>query len=115
MFLDIKYRWALIMCLLIVSAYMIWPTYKYYTLSENEKKEWDISAINELKANAINLGLDLQGGMYVLLEIDLPKLIEKLASKNPEELLDAIEEADKRSINRQTDFFNEFLNIVNHK
>ena len=115
MFKDIKYRWALIVFLLITSAYLIWPTYKIYSLSEDEKTELGVSVIKELKEGAINLGLDLQGGMYVLLETDIPKLVEKLAAKSPIELQDAIQEADKRSINNQTDFFNEFLILANDR
>ena len=93
MFKDIKYRWALIVSLLIASAYLIWPTYKVYSLSEDEKTELGISVMKELKEGAINLGLDLQGGMYVLLETDIPTLVDKLAGKNSEELKDAISSA----------------------
>ena len=115
MFKDIKYRCALIVSLLIASAYLIWPTYKLYSLSEEEKKELGVSVMKDLTEGAINLGLDLQGGMYVLLETDIPTLVEKLAGKNTEELKDAIREADKRSINNQTDFFSEFLFIANSR
>jgi preprotein translocase subunit SecD len=69
--------------------------------------------MKELKDGAINLGLDLQGGMYVLLETDIPKLVEKIANKKTEELRNAIQEADNRSINNQTDFFVEFLFVAN--
>ena len=115
MFKDIKYRWALIVFLLLASAYLIWPTYKIYSLSEDEKTELGVSVMKELKEGAINLGLDLQGGMYVLLETDIPTLVEKLAPKSSIELQDAILEADKRSINNQTDFFNEFLILANDR
>jgi len=76
--------------LLLASAYLIWPTYKIYSLSEDEKTELGVSVMKELKEGAINLGLDLQGGMYVLLETDIPTLVEKLAAKSPIELQDAI-------------------------
>ena len=115
MFKDIKYRWALIVSLLIASAYLIWPTYKVYSLSEDEKTELGVSAMKELKEGAINLGLDLQGGMYVLLETDIPTLVDKLAGKNTEELKDAIREAEKQSIRNQSDFFNEFLFVANSR
>jgi len=71
--------------------------------------------MKELKDGAINLGLDLQGGMYVLLETDIPKLVEKIANKKTEELRNAIQEADNRSINNQTDFFAEFLTVANSR
>jgi len=81
LFKDIRFRWALIASLLVASAYLIWPTYKVYSLSESEKSELDVTVMKELKDGAINLGLDLQGGMYVLLETDIPKLVEKIANK----------------------------------
>ena len=65
MFKDIRFRWALIASLLVASAYLIWPTYKVYSLSESEKSELGVTVMKELKDGAINLGLDLQGGMYV--------------------------------------------------
>ena len=110
---DIKYRWAVILFVIIASSYLIWPTYKLYSLNETEKEEAGMTAIKELKKGAINLGLDLQGGMYVLLEADIPTLVEKLASKRSVELKKIIQEADERSINNQTDFFSEFLHSAN--
>ena len=115
MFKDIRYRWALIVFLLIASSYLIWPTYKLYSLSEAEKSELGVIVMKELRDGAINLGLDLQGGMYVLLETDIPTLVEKIAGKKTEELRDAIQEADERSINNQTDFFTEFLTVANNR
>ena len=115
MFKDIRFRWALIASLLVASAYLIWPTYKVYSLSESEKSELGVTVMKELKDGAINLGLDLQGGMYVLLETDIPKLVEKIANKKTEELRNAIQEANNRSINNQTDFFAEFLTIANNR
>jgi len=115
LFKDIRFRWALIASLLVASAYLIWPTYKVYSLSESEKSELGVTVMKELKDGAINLGLDLQGGMYVLLETDIPKLVEKIANKKTEELRNAIQEADNRSINNQTDFFVEFLTVANSR
>ncbi|MCW8995512.1 MAG: hypothetical protein OQK77_06830, partial [Psychromonas sp.] len=53
------------------------------------------------RENRIKLGLDLQGGMRVVLEVNTGKLIEKLA-KNPDEVFKTvIAEAEKES--EQTD------------
>ena len=79
---DIKYRWAIILCVLISAAYLIWPTYKLYSLDETEVDKVGFEAINDLKKDAINLGLDLQGGSYLLLEVDCqPVLKRKLQDK----------------------------------
>ncbi|SVB71056.1 uncharacterized protein METZ01_LOCUS223910, partial [marine metagenome] len=42
---DIKYRWAVILFVIIASAYLIWPTYKLYSLNATEKEEAGITAI----------------------------------------------------------------------
>ncbi|MEE2859114.1 MAG: protein translocase subunit SecD [Candidatus Neomarinimicrobiota bacterium] len=108
---DIKYRWLIIGFAIIAAAYLVWPTYKFYSLNESEKKQFDINALKELKGDAINLGLDLQGGMYVLLEVNVPVLVEKIATKTPIELSDLISLAENASFNNQSDFFDEFLNL----
>ena len=78
---DIKYRWSIIMLIIIAAAYLLWPTYRFYSLSDNEKKQTDSLILKELKKDAINLGLDLQGGMYVLLEVNISILVKNLATK----------------------------------
>jgi len=108
MFKDLKIRWTIIIIILISASYLIWPTYKYYNLDEEQKNQIDAATINKIRNNAINLGLDLQGGMYVLLEVDVPILVEKLANKKPQEFLDIISLSEQRSIANRTDFFDEF-------
>ena len=49
--------------------------------------------LKELKDDAIKLGLDLQGGMYVVLEADIPTLLLNLTDKKSEELKNAINHA----------------------
>ena len=36
MFRDIKYRFGLIFFAVITSAYLIWPTYKLYSIDKDE-------------------------------------------------------------------------------
>ena len=110
---DIKYRWAIIVLVLIAAAYLIWPTYTFFTMSKDKKEKLSVIAVKELTNDAIKLGLDLQGGMYVLLEVDIPKLVEKLSNKRPPELKEIIQKAEKKSINEQSEFFNELLEISN--
>tara|TARA_B100000029_G_scaffold102788_1_gene93201 strand:- start:2601 stop:4490 length:1890 start_codon:yes stop_codon:yes gene_type:complete len=111
MFKDLKIRWTIIVIILISASYLIWPTYKYYNLDEEQKNQIDPTTINKIRNNAINLGLDLQGGMYVLLEVDVPILVEKLANKKPQELLDIISLSEQKSIANITDFFDEFQRL----
>ncbi len=112
---DTKYRWSIIILALIAAAYLIWPSYTLVTMSNDEKEELSPIAMKELSNDAIKLGLDLQGGMYVLLEVDIAKLVEKLASKIPSELKEIIQLSEEQSIIKQSDFFNELLEISNSK
>ena len=115
MFRDLKVRGFLIFLVVLAAAYKIYPTYQYYTMSEENKKQMAHGDMKKLRSESINLGLDLQGGMYVLLEAEIPILVRKLASKKPDELMKAITDAEQRSINLQTDFFDEFETLANKR
>lgn len=115
MFRDLKVRGFIIFLVVLAAAYKIYPTYQYYTMSEENKAKMSHSDMKKLRGEAINLGLDLQGGMYVLLEAEIPTLVRKLASKKPEELLKTIKDAEQRSIDLQTDFFDEFETLSNNR
>ena len=118
MFNNINSRWALIGIIILFALYLLWPTYKYYSLSENELKQLESNAPEEfkvLKNKSINLGLDLQGGMHVILEVDIPNLVKKLSNNSNVELVNAIEESEKESIINRTDFFVEFNNNIIEK
>ncbi len=69
---------------------------------------------NETKELQLNLGLDLQGGMSVTLQISLEELVKKMAndSKNPT-FLRAIELANKRQENSQENYITLFGNAIN--
>ncbi len=59
----------------------------------------------EAKEQELNLGLDLQGGMNVTLEVSLDELVRSM-SNNPKDvkLNKSLEEADRRKVNSQSDF-----------
>jgi len=115
MFKDIKVRWFVIFLVVLAAAYKIWPTYKYYSLSPQEKEGYMAVELKTLRDDAISLGLDLQGGMYVLLEADISILVRNLASKKPDTLLTTIIAAESRATQLQTDFFDEFETLSNNR
>ena len=115
MFRDLKVRGFLIFLVVLAAAYKIYPTYQYYTMSDESKTQMAHGDMKKLRSDAINLGLDLQGGMYVLLEAEIPTLVRKLASKKPDELMKTITDAEQRATNLQTDFFDEFETLANNR
>ena len=115
MFRDLKVRGFLIFLVVLAAAYKIYPTYQYYTMSDESKAQMAHGDMKQLRSDSINLGLDLQGGMYVLLEAEIPTLVRKLASKKPDDLMKTITDAEQRSTNLQTDFFDEFETLANNR
>jgi SecD/SecF fusion protein len=73
--------------------------------SENSQK------IQNLREKSLSLGLDLQGGMYVTLEIGEPRLVLELAGDfADDDLEDIIATANERALESRTDFIDEFVN-----
>lgn len=68
-----------------ISLYFLYPTYQYYTLSEAQKQFMPKEKIRELKNKSLNLGLDLQGGMHLVLQVEVPRNV------NPSEVGDVVE------------------------
>jgi protein-export membrane protein SecD len=70
---NLTLRFALILALLIAAVWYLVPTIRLYSKSPEELRELtaaDPTGVRELKEDAIKLGLDLQGGMHLVLEID---------------------------------------------
>src|SRR5258705_8621461 len=62
------------------------------------------------KGEELNLGLDLQGGMNVTLEVEMTGLLSSLANKSKDpNFLAAIQNADKRKANSGSDFITLFI------
>jgi len=91
----------LIVGAVLLSLYLLYPTYKDYGIRQSlnqltgedslafiEENEMDI---RDARADRIKLGLDLQGGMRVVLEVNVLKLIEDLAKNKDATFADIIE------------------------
>ncbi|HRE11585.1 MAG TPA: protein translocase subunit SecD [Ignavibacteria bacterium] len=116
-----KNRFRIILTLLFIglSLYFLYPTYKDYQFNKDIKNLanaqdsaafFDKYGADLLKAreDRIKLGLDLQGGMYVIMEVDIAKLLLDLAKKQDETLkqvLDAVSEQSKTSDDDFVDLF----------
>lgn len=118
---EYRFRLIIILAAIVLSVYLLYPTYLDYQNSKDIQQTLDVVA-NQLKQNEpdltqarldeilsfkkdsilasnpdmmkdrekrIKLGLDLQGGMRVVLEVNTGKLLEKLA-KNPDEVFKTV-------------------------
>ena len=81
-------RFLLIGLVLVWGLWSLWPTFKLQTLSEKEKTALsEQGELVDLETRAIKQGLDLKGGMYIALEVDIPRLLKKLLLIKIESLL----------------------------
>ena len=89
-------RIVLTVFLIILSLYFLYPTYQDYNLNKELKGKTGQDSIDFVDKNGeklksardkrIKLGLDLKGGMYVVLDVDIVKLLEDLSKKKVEEI-----------------------------
>ncbi|MED5475876.1 MAG: protein translocase subunit SecD [Candidatus Neomarinimicrobiota bacterium] len=108
MFKNITFRWITIILVLSFSLFRLYPTVVFHNLSEEEKKqlsETKTQEYEELQDLAINLGLDLQGGMHVVLEVDMDTLALNLADKQSDELRSFVQKCAKISSQNEFSFF----------
>lgn len=90
-------RIILTLFFIAAAGYYLWPTYKDYNLSKELSQLTGNDSIEFLNKNAekirdardgrIKLGLDLKGGMYVVLDVDVIKLLEDVAKKKDDPVL----------------------------
>ena len=92
-----QWKIALTAVAIIASVWYLYPTLKFYTASEEERKAFSGEEMDRLKSEAVRLGLDLQGGMHLVLEVDLSKL-------PPDEARDAVDRAMEVMTNRVDQF-----------
>ena len=110
-------RFLIIALVLTWAVWAIWPTIQYQRLSEAEKETLrEEGKLEILESRTIKQGLDLKGGMYIVLEVDLPTLVENLAINKDAKLQAALSSVrDQLLISPEADFFALFSNISNDK
>lgn len=103
-------RYIIIILVLVWAVYAIWPTVKYQNLSEDEIETMrDEGTLQDLESKIIKQGLDLKGGIYIVLEVDIPTLVSNLAINKDKRFEQALENVStKIDVESQLDFFQVF-------
>ena len=84
---------------------------RWYIDSISAEKVYFGYTFKDVKAKEINLGLDLKGGMNVMLQVQLEDLVKALAENNKsEEFAQALALAKQNSVNSREDFITLFGN-----
>ena len=99
---NLKFRWLIIVCTMAGSLYYIYPSIDYYLLNNDSKQK-----------QSLNLGLDLKGGLNIILELDDYLFLKRLSKKNLSkqskiELNDIIKNAKQNADKNNTQLIKEF-------
>ena len=82
---------------------------KWYTDSISNEKVYFGYKFKDVRSKEINLGLDLKGGMNVMLQVQLEDLVKALSGNSVDpQFLQALNLAKTRSVNSQSDFITLF-------
>ncbi len=109
-----------IIAFLAMSVYYLWPSVALMleqnymdTLPPAEQVQYaeeNRGELQDLRERSLSLGLDLQGGMHVTLQVGTPQLVYELAGEFADSSLqNIIDVADQRAIDNNTDFIDEMV------
>ncbi|RNA64025.1 protein translocase subunit SecD [Prosthecochloris sp. ZM_2] len=98
----------LIVALTALALWSLWPTYQEYSynkqLSRFSSSEDSLAFVQEhresldnARAKSLKLGLDLKGGMYLVLEVDLIDLLDQRAWNKDEQFRDILATVKERA------------------
>jgi len=91
-----------------LGIYALFPSIKYQLLSEDAKNNLSKDEIAHFESKSIKQGLDLKGGVYIVLEVDLPQLVNTLAKNKDKKFERFLNDLNKEYKNNSTDFFTLF-------
>ena len=103
------FKTVLIGLLLLWAVYALWPTIQMYTMPAEKKQAMDADgSLAAMEERAIKLGLDLQGGIYLVYEVDFPGLVRELA-RSADDQLDALLDECRAEMNVSSERFLDIL------
>ena len=73
-----------------LSIWFLYPTLRFYSMTPDQRAKLPPTELAELRRKTIHLGLDLQGGMHLVLEVDKSKLSAAEAKDAPDRAMEII-------------------------
>ena len=86
-------NWRLILSILVVllCGVLLYPSFQYhYQLTDAQRRSTADPKINAIRDKAIHLGLDLQGGIHLVMEVDASKLAKAEAADAVDRAIEVI-------------------------
>ena len=96
---------------LFPSVQNLYVGYKMNNMAEEERAEYQEENrqwLQQVDENSLNLGLDLQGGMHVTLEVEIANLLDQLAVNKDEAFQQALQVAQQRAEEENVSVVDEF-------
>jgi len=112
---SIRNRLLTILFVFGLGIYALLPSLRYSLMDEEKKSNLSDDQIDYFESRSIKQGLDLKGGIYIVLEVDLPQLIDNLAKNKDNNFNEFLIELKSEYNNSSTDFFTVFENLADEK
>ena len=112
---SIRNRLLTILFVFGLGIYALLPSIRYSLMDEEKKSNLSENQIDYFESRSIKQGLDLKGGIYIVLEVDLPQLIDNLAKNKDNNFNEFLIDLKNEYNNSSSDFFTVFENLADEK
>ena len=108
----IRNRLLTILFVFGLGIYALLPSLRYGLMDESKKSNLSDEQVDYFESRSIKQGLDLKGGIYIVLEVDLPQLINNLAKNKDSNFNQFLSELKDEYNTSSSDFFTVFESLA---
>ena len=108
----IRNRLVTILFVFGLGIYALLPSLRYGLMDESKKSNLSDEQVDYFESRSIKQGLDLKGGIYIVLEVDLPQLIDNLAKNKDSNFNQFLSELKDEYNTSSSDFFTLFESLA---
>ena len=112
---SIRNRLLTILFVFGLGLYALLPSLRYAIMDEEKKSNLSDEQVDYFESRSIKQGLDLKGGIYIVLEVDLPQLIDNLAKNKDNNFNEFLIDLKSEYNNSSSDFFTVFEDLADDK
>ena len=109
---TIRNRLITILFVFGLGIYALLPSLRYGLMDESKKSNLSDEQVDYFESRSIKQGLDLKGGIYIVLEVDLPQLIDNLAKNKDSNFNQFLSELKDEYNTSSSDFFTVFESLA---
>jgi protein-export membrane protein SecD len=85
-------KWKILIIIAVIgySLYALYPSVSFYTMDDDQRDRLSSERLDKYLASVIKLGLDLQGGMHLVLEVDDTGLDDNAKKDAPDRVMEIL-------------------------